>query len=66
MTITKIVEIPASRRLVIDVPPEVPEGKVMLILKPAAEEEIASTSEALSSARKLLKKHLPAFKELAK
>ena len=30
------------------------------------EEETASTSEALVSARKLLKKHLPAFKELAK
>jgi antitoxin Phd len=30
------------------------------------EEETASTSEALASARKLLKKHLPAFKELAK
>jgi len=30
------------------------------------EEEAASTSEALVSARKLIKKHLPAFKELAK
>jgi antitoxin Phd len=30
------------------------------------DEETASTSEALVSARKLLKKHLPAFKELAK
>jgi len=30
------------------------------------EEETASTSEALVSARKLLKKHLPAFKKLAK
>jgi len=30
------------------------------------EEEPASTSEALVSARKFLKKHLPAFKELAK
>jgi antitoxin Phd len=29
-------------------------------------EEPASTSEALASARKLIKKHLPAFKELAK
>jgi len=28
--------------------------------------ESASTDEALSAARKLLKKHLPAFKELAK
>jgi antitoxin Phd len=30
------------------------------------DEETASTSEALISARKILKKHLPAFKELAK
>jgi antitoxin Phd len=30
------------------------------------DEEIASTDEAIISARKLLKKHLPAFKELAK
>jgi len=30
------------------------------------EEETTSTNEALVSARKLLKKHLPAFKELAK
>ena len=30
------------------------------------DEEAASTSEALVSAKKFLKKHLPAFKELAK
>jgi antitoxin Phd len=30
------------------------------------DEEPTTTSEALASARKLLKKHLPAFKELAK
>jgi antitoxin Phd len=30
------------------------------------EEEPVSTNEALISARKLLKKHLPAFQELAK
>ncbi len=30
------------------------------------DEETASTSEALVSARKLLKKHLPAFKKLTK
>ena len=29
-------------------------------------EELASTDEALVSARKLIKKHLPAFQELAK
>jgi len=30
------------------------------------DEEFASTDEALVSARKLIKKHLPAFQELAK
>jgi len=30
------------------------------------DEEFASTDEALASARKLIKKHLPAFQELAK
>ena len=29
-------------------------------------EETATTDEALTSARRLIKKHLPAFKELAK
>ena len=31
-----------------------------------AKEEFASTDEALASAKKLIKKHLPAFQELAK
>ena len=39
---------------------------VILDFNQIKEEEPASTSEALASARKLLKKHLPAFKELAK
>jgi hypothetical protein len=30
MTITQTVEIPASRRLIIDVPPEIPEGLAVL------------------------------------
>jgi antitoxin Phd len=30
------------------------------------DEEFASTDEALASAKKLIKKHLPAFQELAK
>jgi len=39
---------------------------VILDFNQLQEDETASTSEALASARKLLKKHLPAFKELAK
>ena len=36
MTITQTVEIPADRRLVIDVPSEVPVGQVILTFTPAA------------------------------
>ena len=39
---------------------------VILDFNQLQEDETASTSEALASARKLLKKYLPAFKELAK
>jgi hypothetical protein len=35
MTVTQTVDIPASHRLVIDVPREVPEGKSVLTFKPA-------------------------------
>ena len=34
MSITQTVEIPASRRLIIDVPQEVPTGQVVLVFKP--------------------------------
>ena len=39
---------------------------VILDFNQLGEEETASTDEVLASARKILKKHLPAFKELAK
>jgi len=39
---------------------------VILDFNQLQDDETASTSEAVASARKLLKKHLPAFKELAK
>ena len=39
MTITQTVDIPASRRLTIDVPPEVPTGPVILAFTPAAEKK---------------------------
>ena len=39
---------------------------IILDLNQLKDEEIVSTDEALISARKLLKKHLPAFKKLAK
>ena len=38
IAITQTVDIPASRRLVIDVPREVPEGRVILTFTPADEQ----------------------------
>ena len=36
MTITQTVEIPASHKLVVDVPPEVPEGRAVITYTPAS------------------------------
>jgi hypothetical protein len=41
MTITQTVEIPASRRLTIDLPCEIPVGRVILAFTPAAEPKAA-------------------------
>jgi hypothetical protein len=38
-TIEQIVEIPADHRLMIEVPPEIPEGKAILAFTPAGEEK---------------------------
>ena len=40
MSVTQTVEVPASRRLTIDVPREIPVGKTILIFKPVAEEAV--------------------------
>ena len=45
MTITQTVDIPASRRLIIDVPPEVPAGRTILIFKPVAEASVCMTAQ---------------------
>ena len=39
MTVTQTIDIPASHRLTIDVPAEVPEGKVVITFTPAANQE---------------------------
>ena len=39
MSVTQIVDIPASHRLTINVPHEVPEGKAMLTFTPAVVEQ---------------------------
>ena len=38
MTITQTVEIPASRRLTIDIPPEIPAGMARVIIFPVRED----------------------------
>ena len=76
MSVTQTVDIPANRRLIIEVPQNVPVGRTILTFTPIQEPETAvagvgeietaSTDEALTSARGILTKHLSAFKELAK
>jgi hypothetical protein len=44
MTIEQTVDVPASRRLTLDLPPEIPVGKVILTITPAQK---ASSDESL-------------------
>ena len=39
MTITQTIEVPDSRRITLDLPPEIPTGKVVLTFSPAVEED---------------------------
>jgi hypothetical protein len=39
MTITQTVEVPPSRRITVDIPPEFPSGKVILTFAPAVPPE---------------------------
>jgi hypothetical protein len=71
MTITQTVDIPADRRIVIDVPHEVPTGRVILTFTPMTETEAieftdASDGEISAAGDEILNKHLAAFKALAK
>ena len=68
MTITKTVDIPANRW--INVPDEVPTGKVVLTFTPMTETDAvefadASAEEVMTAGGELLDKHLAAFKALA-
>ena len=71
MPITQTVEIPANRRLSIDVPIDVPTGKVILTFTPVAKTDTielinATTTEVLTVGAEILNEHLDAFKALAK
>ena len=71
MTITQTVEIPAEDRRTIDVPREVPAGKVILTFTPMTESNAvefinASKEEVVAIGNEILDKHISAFEALAK
>ena len=71
MTITQTVEIPAKGRRTIDVPREVPAGKVILTFTPMTESNAvefinASKEEVVAIGNEILDKHISAFEALAK
>ena len=68
MTITKTVDIPSSR--LINVPDEVPTGRVVLTFTPMTETEAveftdASPEEVMTEGDGIIDKHIAAFKALA-
>jgi len=69
MTITQTVEIPATGGRTIEIPREVPAGKVILTFTPITETieyAEASNEEVMAIGDEILNKHLEAFKALAK
>ena len=71
MTITQTVEIPADRRIILEVPREVPTGPVILSFTPVSETgkiefTDASKEDVMSAGDEILNKHLAAFEALAK
>ena len=70
MSVTQTVEIPANRRLVIDVPREIPSGQVILTFTPIAETGAiefsnASYEDVMAAGDEIIDKHIGAFKALA-
>jgi len=69
MTITQTVEIPAEGRRTIDVPREVPAGKVILTFTPVSDNskyKAMSKEEAVSIVSDIIGEYRPALEELAK
>ena len=52
MRIEQTVEIPSSRRLLVDVPPEVPVGKAILTFTPATANKDLESAEAIWAANR--------------
>ncbi|MDR1909938.1 MAG: hypothetical protein LBQ35_08520 [Spirochaetaceae bacterium] len=56
MTIEQTIEIPADRRITLEVPREIPAGRVMLTFTPAPPDPFASDKAKSRAARKKLRK----------
>ena len=56
MTIEKTIEVPANRRIFLDLPPEVPMGKVKVTVTPQTEIPSAQTYETVTRLRGLTKR----------
>jgi len=72
MTITQTVEIPPNHRsITLEIPPQIPAGRVILTFTPVMEKDSvefidAAACEVMAAGEKILNKHLAAFKALAK
>ena len=72
MTITQTIEIPANNRsITLEVPSQIPAGKVILTFTPVAETETmefadASANEVMATGDEIINKHISAFQALAK
>jgi hypothetical protein len=71
VTFTQTVEIPADRRITLEVPREVPTGTVILSFTPVSETSKiefveAAKEDVVAVGDEILNKHLAAFEALAK
>jgi len=72
MTITQTVEIPPNHRsITLEVPPQIPAGRVILTFTPVTETNTvefadAAADEVMAVGEEILNRHLAAFKALAK
>jgi len=53
MTIEQTIEIPASHRVFLDLPPELPAGKAKITITPQAEKQAANAYETIANLRGL-------------
>ena len=73
MIVEQVVDIPANRRITLDMPQSFPVGKARISVFPVAKAETAIGEaeedffdEAMTAADKIIDKHIEAFKALAK